>query len=91
MATTESTSNAVPATPGPASSPAPAQPPMGGCSGAFIWTAEVDRRRGLIGLLMMHGDYSAAHLGASIWLAPDDAEKAGNALLTAVAAWRGAQ
>ena len=55
MATTESTSNAVPATPGPASSPAPAQPPMGGLTGDFTWTTEVDRRRGLIGLLMMHG------------------------------------
>jgi hypothetical protein len=91
MAVTESTPNVVPATPGPASSPAPAQPPMGGITGNFTWTAEVDRRRGLIGLIMMHGDYAAAHLGTSLWLAPDDAEKAGNAMLTAVAAWRGAQ
>lgn len=74
-----------------ASTPAPAQPPMGGSAGGFIWTAEVDGRRGLIGLIAMHGDYGAPHMGSSLWLSPDDAEKVGNALIAAVAAWRKAQ
>jgi len=89
MAIIESAPNAASATPMVASSPA--QPPMGGCAGGFTWTAEVDGRRNLIGLITMHGDYAAAHLGASVWLAPDDAERVGNALIAAVAAWRGAQ
>ena len=67
MATTESTSNAVPATPGPASSPAPAQPPMGGLTGDFTWTTEVDRRRGLIGLLMMHGQGNHLQITPQGW------------------------
>ncbi len=89
MATTNGVAGALPAQHAPASPPPPSQPAMGGCSGDFTWTAEVDRRRGLIGLIAMHGDYGVAHLGASLWLSPDDAEKVGKAMLTAVAAWRG--
>jgi hypothetical protein len=40
---------------------------------------------------MTHGEYRAVQLQASLWLSPDDAETGGNALLTAVAAWRGAK
>ena len=69
----------------------PPRPPRGGCIGDFTWTPEVDQRRDLIGLLAAHGQYQSGHLSASIWLSPDDAEKVGNALLAAVAAWRGAQ
>ena len=70
---------------------APPRPPSGGCIGDFTWIAELDHRRSLIGLHMTHGEYRAVQLQASLWLSPDDAETGGNALLTAVAAWRGAK
>lgn len=68
----------------------PPCPPRGGCIGDFTWIPEVDHRRGLIGLHLVHGQYRAAQLHSSLWLSPDDAEKVGKALLAAVAAWRGA-
>jgi hypothetical protein len=64
---------------------------MGGIIGDLVWTAEVDHRRNIIGLLASRGRHDASRVSSSIWLSPDDAEKVGTALLTAVAAWRGAQ
>jgi hypothetical protein len=67
----------------------PPAPLRGGCIGDLTWIPEVDHRRGLIGLHMMHGEFRAVQLQASLWRSPDDAEKVGSALLAAVAAWRG--
>ncbi|WP_428672022.1 hypothetical protein [Reyranella sp.] len=69
----------------------PPCPPRGGTIGDFCWIPEIDHRRGLIGLHAAHGQTRAALLHMSLWLAPDDAEKVGKALLAAVAACRGAQ
>ena len=69
----------------------PPRPPRGGVIDDLVWTAEVDHRRNLIGLLSARGKYNAPRLSTSVWLAPDDAEKVGKAVLTAVAAWRGDQ
>jgi hypothetical protein len=68
-----------------------AAPPAGGIIDGLVWTAEVDHRRNLVGLLSAHGAYNAPRLSTSVWLLPDDAEKVGNALIAAVAAWRKAQ
>jgi len=69
----------------------PPRPPRGGIIDDLVWTAEVCHRRNFIGLLSAHGAYNAPRLSTSVWLLPDDAEKVGNAMLAAVAAWRGAQ
>lgn len=69
----------------------PKAPPRGGCISDLTWIPEIDHRRGLIAPHAMHGQYRDVQLHASLWLAPDDAEKVGKALLADVVAWRGEQ
>lgn len=66
-------------------------PALAGVLDGLVWTAEVDHRRNMVGLISAHGAYNAPRVSASIWLMPDDAEKVGQALIAAVAAWRRAQ
>jgi hypothetical protein len=56
-----------------------------------VWSAEIDHRRNLIGLLSAHGKYGSPRLSTSLWLLPEEAEKVGHALIGAAAAWRAAQ
>jgi hypothetical protein len=65
--------------------------PRGGTGDNFVWTTEIDHRRNIIGVLASHGRHDGPRMSNSLWLRPNDAETVGQALLAAVAAWRGAQ
>ncbi|WP_395708541.1 hypothetical protein [Reyranella sp.] len=62
--------------------------PHAGHVGDLTWITEVDRRRNMVAIHATHGQYREANLSSSLWLAPDEAEKLGRALLDAVASWR---
>ena len=71
----------------------PPRPPRGGSidtfADTFVWTTEIDHRRNIVGLLASRGRHDASRVSSALWLSPDDAETVGQALLAAVAAWRG--
>ena len=62
--------------------------PSAGHVGDLTWLTETDRRRGLVAVHATYGQYRAANLATSLWLAPDEAEKLGRALLDAAMSWR---
>ncbi|MFO1160940.1 MAG: hypothetical protein U1E60_19020 [Reyranellaceae bacterium] len=52
---------------------------------------ETDRRRGRIGLHVTSDMTRPAYMGASLWLAPDAAERLAGEILQAVQSWRADQ